>query len=126
MEKDFSRRQFIGVGAAAAGAAMVIGCQNKKFSPANLPKFLDQAPEGRELKAGVIGCGGRGTGAALNFLDAGPGLKVTHVADVFSDRLQGFVSKMMEKHKIKIPESNQFLGFDAYKKILDSDVDLVI
>jgi myo-inositol 2-dehydrogenase / D-chiro-inositol 1-dehydrogenase len=126
MEKDFSRRQFIGIGAAAAGAAMVIGCQNKKFSPANMPEFLDQAPEGRELKAGVIGCGSRGTGAALNFLDAGSGLKITHLADVFSDRLQSCKEELKKRHKIEIPESNQFIGFDAYKNVLDSDVDMVI
>jgi len=126
MEKDFSRRQFIGIGAAAAGAAMVLGCQNGKFKPAGLPKFLDQAPEGREIKAGVIGCGGRGTGAAINFLDAGPGLKITHLADVFADRIQDCMTELKKRHEVIIPEANQFIGFDAYKKVLEADVDIVI
>ncbi len=126
MENDFSRRQFIGIGAAAAGAAMVLGCQGNKFKPAELPEFLDQAPEGRDIKAGLIGCGGRGTGAAINFLDAGDGLQITHLADVFADRMQSCMGKLKEKHGVTVPESNRFLGFDAYKKILDSDVDIVI
>ncbi len=126
MEKDFSRRQFIGIGAAAAGATMILGCQGNKFKPAELPEFLDQAPEGREIKAGLIGCGGRGTGAAINFLDAGKGLKITHLADVFADRMHGCMGRLKEKHGVEIPESNRFLGFDAYKKVLESDVDVVI
>ena len=52
-----------------------------------LPKLLDQAPDGKVLKAGLIGCGGRGTGAAINFLDAGPNLQITALSDVFQDKI---------------------------------------
>ncbi len=126
MEKDFSRRQFIGIGAAAAGAAMILGCQDKKFSPAPLPTFLDQAPEGPDLNVGVIGCGGRGTGAAINLLDAGKGLRITHLADVFADRINDCAGKIKEKQGFEIPRANQYVGFEAYLRVLESDVDVVI
>ena len=45
--------------------------------------MLDQAPDGPVLKAGVIGCGGRGTGAAINFLSAGPNLQIVALGDTF-------------------------------------------
>jgi myo-inositol 2-dehydrogenase / D-chiro-inositol 1-dehydrogenase len=47
-------------------------------------KLLDQAPDGKVIKAGLIGCGGRGTGAAINFLDAGPNLQITALGRCFS------------------------------------------
>ena len=60
--------------------------------------MLEKAPEGTELKAGIIGCGGRGSGAAINFLDAGPGLTITALGDVFQDR----VDSCREKIKAEI------------------------
>jgi myo-inositol 2-dehydrogenase / D-chiro-inositol 1-dehydrogenase len=45
--------------------------------------MLEIAPDGKVLKAGIIGCGGRGTGAALNWLAAGPNVTVTALGDVF-------------------------------------------
>jgi len=69
MGKDFNRREFVGLGAAAT-AGILLGCaQQKKVY--NLKPFLDQAPDGIEIKAGLVGCGGRGTGAAINFLNSG-------------------------------------------------------
>jgi len=54
----------------------------------NIPKEVlpDKAKDGAPLKAGIIGCGGRGSGAAQNFLDAGPNLSVVALSDTFSDR----------------------------------------
>ena len=53
----------------------------------NLPPFLEKASEGVELKAGLIGCGGRGTGAAINFIEAGSNLTIWTLGDVFQDRV---------------------------------------
>ncbi|VAX19917.1 hypothetical protein MNBD_IGNAVI01-1760, partial [hydrothermal vent metagenome] len=77
MSNNVDRRQFIGVSAIAA-AGIMVGCSSKggKTRTMESVKFLDQAPDGKEIKAGLIGCGGRGTGAAINFLDAGPNLKI--------------------------------------------------
>ena len=68
MSKEFNRREFIGLGTVAA-AGLLIGCESKKRS-IEIPLFRDQAPDGQPLKAAVVGCGGRGSGAAVNFLNA--------------------------------------------------------
>ena len=95
------------------------------------------APDGAVLKAGLIGCGGRGSGAGLNFLQSGPNLELVALADVFEDRLEGCRNILREKKKgghrltrsdakVEIPDEKCFLGFDAYKKVLEEDVDIVI
>jgi len=91
-----------------------------------IPEFLDQAPDGPELKAGVIGCGGRGTGAAINFLSAGPNLKVTALGDVFEDRLSSCRERLSEQKQNEVADENCFVGFDAYQKVIDSGVDIII
>ena len=126
MKENLNRRQFIGLGAAAATATLVLGCSGKKSRDLKLPPLLDIAPDGPLLKAGLIGCGGRGTGAAINFLDAGPNLTVTALGDVFRDRLDRCSTKLKEEKGIDIPEANKFIGFDAYQKVIDSGVDVVI
>ena len=72
--------------------------------------FLDQAPDGPELKAGLIGCGGRGTGAAIDFLNAGPNLKITALGDVLQDRID-FVQGRTEKTKRReVADEKCFVG----------------
>ena len=142
-KNNFSRRKFL-AGAATVGAASAMGvgtlssCSmgggtsgaagNYDWTTRelNLPPLLDEAPEGKELKAGVIGCGGRGSGAALNFLDAGPGLSIIALGDVFRDRLDSLKNKLKEQKGVEVPEENCFIGFDAFEKVLDSGVDIVI
>ncbi|MCP4309893.1 MAG: Gfo/Idh/MocA family oxidoreductase [Bacteroidetes bacterium] len=92
----------------------------------NLPPLLDTAPDGDELKAGVIGCGGRGTGAAINFLDAGKGLTISALGDVFQDRVDACRDELRTQKGIEIPEDKCFVGFDAFEKVIDSGVDIVI
>jgi myo-inositol 2-dehydrogenase / D-chiro-inositol 1-dehydrogenase len=139
---NFSRRKFF-AGAAAVGAAGAFGigplssCTSGvkssdngayDWSPRelNLPPLLEKAPEGQELKAGVIGCGGRGSGAAINFLDAGPGLTITALGDVFEDRLNDCREKIKKQKGIEVPQENCFIGFDAFEKVIDAGVDVVI
>jgi len=131
-KKSLNRREFIGK-AAAIGTLGAIGlgtlvssCGRKKSAKLNLPPLLDRAPEGKVLKAGLVGCGGRGTGAAFNFLEAGPDLKITALADVFKDRLESCREKLKEKKNVEIPDENCFIGFDAYQKLIDSGVDIVM
>ncbi|MEJ2052258.1 MAG: Gfo/Idh/MocA family oxidoreductase, partial [Calditrichota bacterium] len=88
--------------------------------------LMDTAPDGPELRAGLVGCGGRGTGAAHNFLDAGPNLRIVALADLFQDRIDGTRQKLKENKNVDIPDENIYLGFDAYKRLIDSDVDIVI
>lgn len=127
MSNNFNRRQFIGVGAVAA-AGLMVGCSSKggKTRTMESVKFLDQAPDGKEIKAGLIGCGGRGTGAAINFLDAGPNLKIHALGDVFQDRIDGCNNKLKEEKQVTVPKENCFVGFDAFEKVIDSGVDVII
>lgn len=73
------------------------------------------------LKIALIGCGGRGSGAADHALNAaGAGGKLIAMADAFGDRLKGSLSQLKNAHKEKVavPEDRQFIGFDAYKKAI--------
>lgn len=127
MGSNLSRREFIELGSAAAAAgAILAGCGERKFSPVKLPAFLDQASDGPELKAGLIGCGGRGTGAALNHLDAGPNLRIAALGDVFRDRLESCRSKLKKIKGNEVPDEMCFIGFDAFEKVIDSGVDIVM
>ncbi len=127
-----SRRNFMKDAASVAalgalGAGVLLkSCSSDRTKKVNEPQFLDQAPDGRILKAGVIGCGGRGTGAAINFLDAGPNLQITALADVFQDRLDRCRNQLRERKNVEVADEKCFVGFDAYQKLLETDVDLVL
>ncbi|WP_346855696.1 Gfo/Idh/MocA family oxidoreductase [uncultured Draconibacterium sp.] len=142
-ENNFSRRKFL-AGAAVVGAAGAMGvgtlssCSSGGGSGSTaiydwkpreyqFPPLLDTVPEGKVLKVGVIGCGGRGSGAAFNCLEAGGGtVEITALADVFQDRVDDLVAKLKEQNNVEVPAENVFVGFDAYEKVLDSGVDIVI
>ncbi len=74
----------------------------------------------------MVGCGGRGTGAARNFLDAGPGLSIVAAADVFQDRVDDFRKNLKEQRDVELDDAMCFTGLDAYKRVIESDVDIVI
>ncbi|MFT3747942.1 MAG: Gfo/Idh/MocA family oxidoreductase [Agriterribacter sp.] len=80
------------------------------------------------LKVGLIGCGGRGSGAANQALNADPNVVLHAMADLFQDRLQKSLTNLKELHgdKANVSPEHQYIGFDAYKKVLDSGVDVVI
>lgn len=140
---NFSRRKFLS-GAAAVGAAGAMGVgtlascagggesagsagvfdfQKREYK---LPPMLDTVPDGPVLKAGVIGCGGRGSGAAMDFLNAGPNLTVVALGDVFQDRVDSLKEKLKNEKGVEVPDENCFVGFDAYEKVIDAGVDIVI
>src|SRR5579871_702581 len=106
---DFNRRTFIGA-VAAAGAGVVLASCKKTYPPV---KFVDAAPDGPVLKAGIIGCGERGTGAALNFLKAGPNLKISALGDVFKEHLDKCRADLAQKGQQQIADDHCFVGFDA-------------
>lgn len=79
------------------------------------------------IRVGLIGCGGRGTGAALQSLTAAPETQLVAMADVFNDRLQGSRNYIAQNERGKVDDDHCYVGFDAYQKLLDhADVDLVI
>jgi predicted dehydrogenase len=91
-----------------------------------VPDLVDFATDGKELKAGVIGCGGRGSGAAFNFLSAAGGVTITALGDTFKDRVDDLAGKLKSEKDIDIPADKRFTGLDAYKQVIDSGVDVVI
>ena len=80
------------------------------------------------LRVGLVGCGGRGTGAAGQALTADDNAVLVAVADVFEDRMQTSLDSLKKAHgdKVQVDEEHKFLGFDAYQKLIDSDVDVVL
>ncbi len=128
---DQSRRSFLENSAllGAAGMAGIVGlnaCSRKtqKVDYA-FPPLLDRAPSGKKLRAGLIGCGNRGTGAALNFLAAGDDLELIALADVFEDQVWNSHAKL-KKQNVEVPTANCFWGFNAYKELLATNIDIVL
>lgn len=81
------------------------------------------------LKVGLIGCGGRGTGAAAQALRADPDVVLTAMGDVFADRLEQSLKSLAEElpaEKLSVSKEHRFIGFDAYRKVIDSGVDVVL
>ena len=135
-----SRKDFLSLSAGAGvstlvgSSALMTSCGPKapEYTPlkqlegAYIPVLNDMADDGKELKAGVIGCGGRGSGAIVDLLNAANGIKVVALGDTFADRLNGLRNNLKNKYKQDVPEANCFIGFDAYKKVIDSGVDMVV
>ena len=119
---DLSRRQFLksSTVAAVAGplAASHVLAQERAISP------------GETLRVGLIGCGGRGTGAAAQALAADGNVKLVALGDAFADRLQSSLETLQAQEniaqKIQVPEEKRFVGFDAYRQVIDSGVDVVL
>lgn len=130
-KSSISRRNFLGKATTAGvigvvAPSVIIGCTGKKSKVVPVPEFMDQAPDGPVLKAGVIGCGGRGTGAAINFLSAGPNLQIVALADTFQDRIDNCRARILKDKGQEVPVENCFVGFDAYQKVIEAGVDIVI
>jgi predicted dehydrogenase len=107
-----TRREFLGTSAAVAGSLSAL---------ALAPNV--HAGENNLLKVGLIGCGGRGTGAAKQALNADKNVKLWAMADAFEDRLADSRHTLLKSEdlaaKIDVPPERQFTGFEAYKKVTD-------
>jgi len=133
IKKELSRRKFIsntamGTIGTIGAAGLLASCagSEKKGAGIKLPALLNQAPDGKVLKAGLIGCGGRGTGAAINFVDAGPNLQIVALGDVFQDKLDTSRAILTKQRNIEVADDKCFTGFDSYQKVIDSGVDIVL
>jgi len=114
------RRDFLATSATLAGAGLLL--------PAVTP--LVHAASGDTLKVGLVGCGGRGTGAAVQALKADSNVKLIAMGDAFGDRLQSSLKVLLKDDeigkKIAVKPESCFVGFDAYKQVIDSGVDVVL
>ncbi len=95
------------------------------------------AAKTKPLKVGLLGCGGRGSGAAAQTLIGNENIKLVAMADLFEDRLQGSLNGLKAngtvcrdgkkvQDKVDVAKKNIFVGFDAYKGILGTDIDILI
>ena len=120
LESGASRRGFIKSTAAAAAASSVF-----------FPNVLSHAQDNKRLKIGLVGCGGRGTGAAFQALSADDNIELYAMADIYPEKIDQKVTHL-EKIKLKnnLDKLNvgdrRFVGLDAYEKVLDSGVDVVL
>ena len=112
-QNELSRRDLIAK-TAVAGAAMAV------------PSFVFAGSQA-QIKVGLIGCGGRGTGAAQDNIEADSSTVLWAMGDVFPDRLNGSrdgLKKLGDRYKVT--DDRAFSGWDAYKKVIESGVDVVI
>ncbi len=121
MSYSKSRRNFVKQGSLIAGSLMAAPI----LSRANY--FSGSAGE---IKVAVVGCGGRGTGAALQALNSKQNVKIVALADAFRDRLDGCYAALTAKdlsdqgyssnflNKVDVPEERKFTGFDAFQKAI--------
>lgn len=139
-KNSISRREFISLStlagvAAVSAPSLLVSCSDSGKAPKMvplkapgdyyLPELTDKAVDGKPLKVGLIGCGGRGNGAMNDVFNAADNVTVTAICDLFEDRMNG-VRRNLERRGIKLPDDKCFLGFDAYKKVIDSGVDMVL
>lgn len=115
MNQDVTRRQFVKEGSAAT-AAVLMAAGRAGAARQDEPT----------LKIGLVGCGGRGTGAAENCLEAAGNVQLIAMGDMSRERLDQSRKQLQNLQGFKVPDENCFTGFDAYQKVIDSGIDLVL
>ena len=145
-ENGISRRSFLkssavagaigAIGTGSAASVVLTSCNGgekacalkplKEPGTYYIPELPDLATDGKELKAGIIGCGGRGSGATFNFLNAANGVTIAALGDTFKEKVDALADKLKKEKNIDVPENKRFVGLDAYKQVIDSGVDVVI
>jgi len=115
---SIDRRRFV-KGTVATGALI-----------AAAPRVWGSARADDRIKIGLVGCGGRGRGAAVQALSADPGAQLWAMADVFPDPLDATFAAITQAAEIadqvEVPPERRFVGFDAYRRVVESGVDLVL
>ncbi len=117
---NLSRREFM-KGSAAIAGSLALG--SIPFS------VRAKTYAGTPIKIALVGCGGRGTGAAVQALNVQQNVKLVAMADAFRDRLDSSYDNILQdpvaKDKVDVPDKRKFTGFDAYKKAIN-ECDVVI
>jgi len=114
-KRHLSRRQFLKSAGATVITASALGWN------------YAWAQGSDRIRVGLIGCGGRGTGAARDAASAAEGVEIWALGDLFQDRLDNCRKSLANLgDKMKVTDSRCFVGFDAYKRVIDSGVDYVL
>ncbi|WP_417848141.1 Gfo/Idh/MocA family oxidoreductase [Thalassoglobus sp.] len=119
---ETSRRDFMKTtSVAAVGAGLLSSVANRAYAAGD-----------EVIRIGLVGCGGRGTGAASQALQSPGNVELVAMGDAFQDQMERSLTniekavKKDESAHIQVAQENMFVGFDAYKKVIDSGIDLVI
>ena len=109
----FNRRGFLSTSSKIAAGGALLGALP-------IERFALGASPGDTIKIALVGCGGRGSGAASQALSTGESVQLVAVADVHADRMNGSLNNLKGQHKDKVvvKDDNKFVGFDAYKKAI--------
>jgi len=112
---SLSRRNFLSRSAAVGGAALMLARGA-------------HAAGSDTLRVGLVGCGDRGAGAAVNAINADKGVKIVALADAFGDRLEGTLARLKKiaPEQVDVDAARCFVGFDSYKSLIASGVDVVL
>lgn len=112
---NLSRRHFLKSSGIALGSIPFIS-------------LAEQLGISNTIKVGLVGCGGRGTGAVVQSLVADPNVVITALADVFQDQIDQALLILNKKDakRVDVPKDRQFVGFEGYKSLVDSGVDVVL
>lgn len=125
-DKSVNRRDFVKttVGASLGTAAVSAGLFPNWSAVAGVANVGGTD----EIKVGLIGCGGRGTGAALQALHADPGVRLVALADTFGDHLQTALTRLQNQagNRVTVTPETSFLGFNAFQQLINTDVDVVL
>lgn len=113
--EKITRRNFLAKSAATAAAVAV-------------PPSIGAAQARETIRVGLIGCGGRGTGAMVDCFNADPGVVAWAMGDAFADRMKSSQDHLKDhlKDRFQVTPARTFVGLDAYRHVIASDVDLVI
>ncbi|MBI3878994.1 MAG: Gfo/Idh/MocA family oxidoreductase [Verrucomicrobia bacterium] len=120
-----SRRSFLKQSSSAAVATSALA------SSLSFPALLHAKNLTDKIKIGWVGCGGRGTGAANQALSADSNVEMWAMGDIFADKIEAAEETLKAQfktnpEKINVPKERQFTGLDAYQKVIDSGVDVVL
>ena len=117
MNPNFSRRDFVKASAAAVGGISIASLPIETFANSSVDDTI---------KVALIGCGGRGTGAAMQALTVKQNVKLVAMADAFRDRIDSCYQNLTTekeagkgvKSRVDVPEERKFVGFDGYKQAI--------
>ena len=123
---QLSRRDFLKTSAMVSAAAIAGGCASMSKGR-KAPAILGPDHKFQKLRVGLIGCGGRGTGAAKNCVQSSPNVEIVALGDLFQDRLDSCREKLAELgESCNVTDDRCFTGFDNYKGVLNCDMNMVI
>jgi predicted dehydrogenase len=128
--REFLRTTTAGLAGGATALLAAGGARPTPAAPAAAPDIVASAhvAGGDVIKVGMIGCGGRNAGAALQALTADPGAQLVAMCDIFMDRVQGKLEEIRKQkpNQVRVDRDHCFTGFDSYKQVIAaSDVVLI-